>query len=100
MRLLHLKSIFALFILFLLFSCSEKETTTKTDNPYLFREYIGQFPSARQSVTQPIEINLSKSLDFFSETQEIPSSFVEIQPKTEGKRSEEHTSELQSRGHL
>jgi len=85
MRLLHLKSIFALFILFLLFSCSEKETTTKTDNPYLFREYIGQFPSARQSVTQPIEINLSKSLDFFSETQEIPSSFVEIQPKTEGK---------------
>lgn len=75
--------LFGFFTLFI--SCGKKESTTDTDNLYKFRDYVTYHTTGRISVTEHIRIELAKTLDQFDLTQELPSDFLQISPKTPGK---------------
>ena len=81
----HLLRLFALTTFALVFSCGDKTQTSETDNLYKFKEYISYNTYGNKSIADPIRIELSKPLDKFEITQEIPSEFLKISPKTEGK---------------
>lgn len=68
-----------------LFSCGKKDAAQNEDNLYLFRDYITQHTAGRVSVVEPIRIELTQTLDQFDLTQELPSDYLQITPKTTGK---------------
>lgn len=84
-----------LFILALVISsCSKKNQQAETDNLFKFKEYISYNTNGNQSIASPIKIELSKSLDQFEVTQEIPSEYVKVSPKTEGTLTVENSRTL------
>lgn len=78
--------LFTIIIFFaIVISCGKKESNTETDNLYLFKEYIVQHTSGRVSVTEHIQVNLAQTLNQFDLTQELPTEYFQISPKTSGK---------------
>lgn len=83
-----MKSIFRiLFSAFAIFfiSCTQNESPSKTNNLFKFKEYISYHTYGTVSIAEPIKIELSKFQQQYELTQEIPSKFIIISPKTEGK---------------
>lgn len=74
----------AVFIMVLLHSCSDKTSTSQTDNLFKFKDYISHHNYGNQSIALPIRIELSQPLEQFEITQQIDSDFITISPKTEG----------------
>lgn len=68
-----------------MYSCGNNESISEGDSLYRFREYIQHHSSGRQSVLDPIIIELVKPLDQFELSQEIPADYLSISPKTSGK---------------
>ncbi len=67
------------FVIFLLiFSCKKEEI--KTDNIYKFKEYISYTSSGVVSVTEKININLSKEVEGWEANQEITEDILFVQP--------------------
>ncbi|RDK88612.1 alpha-2-macroglobulin family protein [Marinirhabdus gelatinilytica] len=75
-------------------SCGDKTETSPTDNLFKFKDYISNHTYGNQSIGSPIRINLTKPLDQFEITQEIPSEYIKISPKTEGTLLVENNSSL------
>ncbi|MFS4468508.1 alpha-2-macroglobulin family protein [Maribacter sp. 2210JD10-5] len=90
-----LKVIFALLFL-ILSSCKDKKdnTTLNTDNLFKFKEYISFHTHGNQSIASPIRFVLSKPLEQFEVTQELPSEYIKTNPKIKGKLSIENGTEL------
>ncbi|WP_432412173.1 alpha-2-macroglobulin [Rasiella sp. SM2506] len=65
-------------------SCGDKTESSQTDNLFKFKEYISNHTYGNQSIAAPIRINLAQPLEQFEITQEIPSEYLKISPKTEG----------------
>lgn len=77
---------FLFLVLFLaIAACTKKTDTSQTDNLFKFKEYISFNSYGNKSIAAPIRVELSKPLEQFEITQEIPSEYLEISPKTEGK---------------
>tara|TARA_R110002072_G_scaffold22615_1_gene79293 strand:+ start:112924 stop:118491 length:5568 start_codon:yes stop_codon:yes gene_type:complete len=83
MKTLHRLLVFTILVVFA--SCDNKTKTLETDNLFKFKEYISYNSYGNKSIADPIRIELSKPLDQFDLTQEIPSEYLKISPKTEGK---------------
>lgn len=71
-----------LFIVSLLIGCSE--STPETDNLFQFRDYIAQTTSGRQSIANPIVVELSKNVDDWEVNTELPNSLLAITPSVSG----------------
>jgi len=80
----HVLRLFACVALFSLASCGDKNEISQTDNLFKFKDYITNHTYGNQSIASPIRINLAKPLEQFEITQEIPSEYIKISPKTEG----------------
>ncbi|QIE60007.1 hypothetical protein G5B37_10660 [Rasiella rasia] len=65
-------------------SCGDKTETSQTDNLFKFKDYISQHTYGNRSIAEPIRIELAQPLDQFELSQEIPSEYLKISPKTEG----------------
>ncbi len=72
-------------ILFCIVSCGRGDSNREMDSLYRFREYIQHHSSGRQSVLDPILVELVKPLDHYDLTQELPSDYFQISPKAPGK---------------
>ncbi|GHC43633.1 alpha-2-macroglobulin family protein [Ulvibacter litoralis] len=82
-------------ILFLaIAACTKKNDSSETDNLFKFKEYISFNSYGNKSIADPIRIELSKPLTQFEITQEIPSEYLQISPKTEGKLTIENGTTL------
>ncbi|PKA83024.1 hypothetical protein ATE92_1170 [Ulvibacter sp. MAR_2010_11] len=81
----NLHRFLAITLILLISSCSDKNEPSKTDNLFKFKEYISYNTYGNQSIATPIRIELSKPLEQFEITQEIPSEYIKISPRTEGK---------------
>ncbi|MDR7131877.1 uncharacterized protein YfaS (alpha-2-macroglobulin family) [Algoriphagus sp. 4150] len=68
-----------------IYSCGVRDSSSDGDSLYRFREYIRHHTSGRQSVVDPIVVELVKPLDQFDLTQELPADYLKISPKTSGK---------------
>jgi len=81
----------ALLLLLISFSsCDTKKKSSETDNLFKFKEYISYHTNGTISIANPIKIDLAKTLEQFEITQEIPSEYLKISPKAEGKLSVEN----------
>ena len=69
----------------MIFSCSDNNKGSETDSLFKFKDYILHNTSGRTSIAQPITVSLAKSLTQYELTQEIPSEYLKISPKTKGK---------------
>ncbi|MCW9037294.1 MG2 domain-containing protein, partial [Altibacter sp.] len=79
-----LHRLFFIFALLLLYACGDKNDTSETDNLFKFKDYIAYNTYGNQSITTPIRIELAQPLQQYEVTQEIPSDYLKITPKTEG----------------
>ena len=80
-------------VAFLAFSsCTKKHP--KTDNIFKFKEYISFNTFGNASIEDPIRVVLAKPTSQFEATQEIPSEYLIINPKTEGSFSIENGTQL------
>ncbi len=77
----HLLKAFVIFLL--IFSC--KKETIQTDNIYKFKQYISYTTSGVVSVTEKINVNLSKEVEDWEANQEISTDFITIKPFVNGK---------------
>src|SRR5690554_7322941 len=94
---------------FIISSCSEESPEEFQINPE-FQKHISSFTSGVISAAAPIKIQLTEPYSKkIIPNQAIKDDFIKISPAVKGKtvwsdqytlRSEEHTSELQSRPHL
>ncbi len=98
----HLLRLLACVALLSVASCGDKTETSQTDNLFKFKEYISNHTYGNQSIATPIRINLAKPMEQFEITQEIPSEYLKISPKTEGTLLVENSSTLlfQPKEHL
>lgn len=78
---LHLIKV-ALLVLTVTISC--KKETAPTDNLFKFKEYITYTTQGRQSVKNPIRIELAQALTQFEMDQEIPSDIIKVSPSVKG----------------
>ena len=74
-----------LVVFFLISACGDKTETSQTDNLFKYKEYISYNTSGIQSIAEPIRIDLNTPLTQYEIAQEIPSEYIKITPKTEGK---------------
>tara|TARA_R110002072_G_scaffold7503_2_gene40297 strand:+ start:11989 stop:17583 length:5595 start_codon:yes stop_codon:yes gene_type:complete len=81
-------------VLLSLTACGNKTETSETDNLFKFKDYITQHTYGTKSITTPIQIELAQPLEQFEITQEIPSDYLKISPKTSGKLIVENSSTL------
>ena len=81
----HLARYATLLLVLVLTACSNNKDASQTDNLYAFRDYVSYNSYGSLSIAEPIRIELSKSLDQYEVTQEIPSEYIKISPKTTGK---------------
>jgi len=77
--------LFALAFFLLIASCKDEPAAPETDNLFKFKEYISYHTQGRVSVAEPIRVDLAKPLEQYELTQEIPSEYVNISPKVNGK---------------
>jgi uncharacterized protein YfaS (alpha-2-macroglobulin family) len=84
------------FISFLLIasSCKKKNQASETDNLFKFKDYISYHTNGQQSIATPIKIVLAKQLDQFELTQELPTEYIKVSPKVEGRLTIENGREL------
>ncbi len=61
------------------------KTPSETNNLFKFKEYISSHTYGTVSVASPIRITLSKPITQYEVQQEIPSEFLVISPKIQGK---------------
>ena len=61
-----------------------KKEKTPTDNVFAFKEYISHATTGRQSISQPIQIQLNRALTQYEINQELPSNILQITPKVKG----------------
>ncbi|MFC7356255.1 alpha-2-macroglobulin [Jejudonia soesokkakensis] len=81
-----LRLFLALSVVLITFSCKDKKSATaETDNLFKFKDYISYNTYGNKSIADPIRIELAQPLEQFEITQEIPSDYLKISPKTEGK---------------
>ena len=66
-------------------SCKKKAPEDQQDNLYQFREYISYHTQGVQSISQPIVIGLTQSLEQYEINQEVPAEYLSITPKVKGK---------------
>ena len=78
-----LSYLLTLIVIAFLSSCNPKGR--ETDNIFKFKEYISYNTFGNVSITKPIQIELAKQTTQFELSQEIPSEYLVINPKTEGK---------------
>lgn len=72
-------------VLFLVAACKNKDSgTTDTDNLFRFKDYISNHTQGQQSIAAPIKIWLGQPLEQYELTQEIPSEYVQLNPKVDG----------------
>jgi len=64
-------------------SCNNKPT--ETDNLFKFKDYISYNTYGKNSIANSIRIELVKPLEQYELTQEIPSEYITISPKTKGR---------------
>ncbi len=79
-----LKLLFALLFVFVV-SCKKKDTSAETDNLFKFKDYISFHTRGNQSISTPITIALAQQLAQYEVTQELPSEYLKISPKVDGK---------------
>ena len=81
-------------LLIVVVSCKKKAPESETDNLFKFKDYISSHTHGNQSIASPITIILSQQLEQYELTQELPSEYLKISPKVEGKLSIENGREL------
>ena len=81
----NLHRLLALAFVLLLISCGDKNDTSETDNLFKFKDYISYNTYGNQSIATPIRVELAKPLEQFDISQELPSDYLKISPKTKGK---------------
>ncbi|MDC6365671.1 MULTISPECIES: alpha-2-macroglobulin family protein [Flavobacteriaceae] len=81
-------------LLIVVVSCKKKAPESETDNLFKFKDYISSHTHGNQSIASPITIILSQQLEQFELTQELPSEYLKISPKVDGKLSIENGREL------
>ena len=86
--------ILLLSILIFISACNKKNSAGDTDNLFKFKDYISYHTNGQQSIANPIKIVLAQQLEQFELTQELPSEYVKIQPKIDGKLAIENGREL------
>ncbi len=86
--------IFIVSLLVLIASCKKKTGTSETDNLFKFKDYISYHTHGKQSISAPITIALAQQLTQFELTQELPSEYLKVSPKIEGKLAIENGREL------
>ena len=77
--------LFALATLITLTSCADKTETSETDNLFKFKDYISYNTYGNKSITTAISVELMKLVEQFEITQELPSEYLKISPKANGK---------------
>ena len=75
----------ALAITLIFASCNNKNQPTETDNLFKFKEYVSYNTYGNLSIADPIRIELAQPLEQFELTQELPSEYLKITPKIDGK---------------
>ncbi len=86
--------IFIISLIVLVVSCKKKTGTSETDNLFKFKDYISYHTHGKQSISAPITIALAQQLTQFELTQELPSEYLKVSPKIEGKLAIENGREL------
>jgi hypothetical protein len=76
--------LFALATLVTFASCADKSKSSETDNLFKFKAYISHSTYGNKSITTPIMVELMKPVEQFELTQELPSEYLKVSPKTEG----------------
>ncbi len=82
------------FLLISTISCKKKIDPDNMDNLFKFKDYISYHTHGNQSIASPIQITLSEQLNQFELTQELPSEYLKISPKIDGKLVIENGREL------
>lgn len=75
-------------------SCKKKIDPADMDNLFKFKDYISYHTHGNQSVATSIDIVLAQQLEQFELTQELPSEYIKISPKVDGKLAIENGREL------
>ncbi|WP_136465834.1 alpha-2-macroglobulin family protein [Flagellimonas onchidii] len=86
--------ILVLSIILLAVSCKKKAPESEIDNLFKFKDYISYHTKGDQSVSGFVHIMLVQQLEQFDLTQELPSEYIKISPKVEGKLAIENGREL------
>ncbi len=81
----YLLKILPALLLFIVFSCKDKDKHAETDNLFKFKEYIAYNTYGNQSVTTDIRVELVKPLEQFEMTQELSNDYISISPSVDGK---------------
>jgi hypothetical protein len=81
----NLHRLLAFAIVVFLVSCGDKNDPSETDNLFKFKDYISYNTYGNQSIATPIRIELARTLAQFDISQELPSDYLKISPKTKGK---------------
>ncbi|MFK5983101.1 MAG: hypothetical protein QM499_09315, partial [Flavobacteriaceae bacterium] len=74
-----------LLVLSFLFISSCNNKSTETDNLFKFKDYISYNTYGKNSIANSIRVELVKPLEQYELTQEIPSEYITISPKTKGR---------------
>ncbi|MCL6273682.1 MG2 domain-containing protein [Muricauda sp. 2012CJ35-5] len=82
------------FLLIINFSCKKQVDPENLDNLFKFKDYISYHTHGRQSIVSPIRIALAQPLEQYEITQELPSEYLKIAPKVNGKLVIENGHEL------
>ncbi|WP_422349023.1 alpha-2-macroglobulin family protein [Flagellimonas sp.] len=82
------------FLLICIVSCKKKVDPENLDNLFKFKDYISYHTHGNESIATPIQIVLAQPLDQFELTQELPSEYLKISPKVDGKLVIENGREL------
>ncbi len=81
MRTIYRLLLFSAVILALV-SCKKEQPPI--DNLFAFKEYIAHVTTGRQSVAQPVRIQLNSTLTQFEINQDLPSDILQITPQVKG----------------
>lgn len=84
----------ALLVVVLVSCKSKTDTSGNMDNLYKFKEYVSYHSTGDLSIAEPIRIVLAQELEQFELAQEIPSDYLQLYPKVDGKLAIENGREL------
>ncbi|WP_350287895.1 MG2 domain-containing protein [uncultured Croceitalea sp.] len=85
----------SLALLIVISSCKKKDDSSlNTDNLFKFKDYISYHTNGNQSISTPIRIALSQPLEQFELAQELPETYLQVNPKVAGKLFIENGTDL------
>ncbi|MEL6811677.1 MAG: MG2 domain-containing protein [Bacteroidota bacterium] len=90
----QLTRLFALAVVLILSSCGDKTQPSETNNLFKFKEYISYNTYGNKSVATNITVELTKPVEGYELTKDLPPEYIKISPKVDGTLTLVHGTKL------